>query len=281
MTLINGFNLVHYLLSKGLINYDEIFKQGLSIKPVQSRNFSFMINIPNASSLFVKQVDFPEAEKIETLKMEATCYWLAQNDKHYTDLKDLFPEYISYDQFNHILISQFFTDSKELYTYIKEQGVYEVEIAKKLASILSSYHNGMYSKIKEQSSERLFRKSIPGPFKLFGKDLNFMKARTQVEKQMKDLILSQEGFKEKVNLVKDKWQVNSLIHGDIKFQNFLIQQNEGAESKIKLIDWEIADLGDAMWDCAAVLQVMMRLPNYLKIWNQRCLQFMLFGLTTP
>lgn len=253
MTLINGFNLVHYLLGKALINYDDLFDHGISIMPIQSRNFSYKVTIPNTTALFVKQVDFPDSDKIETIRMEATCYWLAHNERNYEILKNLFPTYIQFDQYNHILISELFVDALDLASYFRQKDRFELDIAGQLGTMLASYHQGMFEKIKDQPVERLFKKSIPGPFRLFGEQLSIMKPRTEVERQMKELILSQDGFKEKVHKVKEKWMIQSLIHGDIKFQNFLIQTND-QKKEIKLIDWEIADLGDPLWDCAAIIQ---------------------------
>lgn len=250
--LINGFNLIHYLLGKGFINYQDLFCKGISITPVQSRNFSYKVTIPDSTFLFVKQVDFPEPDKVDTLKMEATCYWLAQHENTLHALREVFPDYIHFDPYHHILISEQIPDSTDLQTYFKSESSYSVSIAKKLGKILATYHNGMYEKIVQNHSERLFRQAVPSPFSLFGEHLPRLKPRSDVEKQMRDLILSEPSFKERVREVKQKWDVTSLIHGDIKFQNFLIDLT--GDHSIRLIDWEVADLGDPLWDCAAILQ---------------------------
>ena len=53
------------------------------------------------------------------------------------------------------------------------------------------------------------------------------------------------------------WQQTCLIHGDIKWDNFLTTE-EG--DTLKLIDWELADIGDPSWDVAGVLAA------YLQTW---------------
>jgi aminoglycoside phosphotransferase (APT) family kinase protein len=53
-----------------------------------------------------------------------------------------------------------------------------------------------------------------------------------------------------------------LIHGDIKWENVIIQPRdpENSEQNLRLIDWETADLGDAAWDVGGALQ------SYLSFW---------------
>jgi thiamine kinase-like enzyme len=62
--------------------------------------------------------------------------------------------------------------------------------------------------------------------------------------------------------VETEWRPTTLVHNDIKFNNFLVDYDyEHKKIKgIKLIDWELADIGDPLWDAAAVIQ------NYLVLW---------------
>ena len=46
------------------------------------------------------------------------------------------------------------------------------------------------------------------------------------------------------------WAVETLIHGDIKWDNFLVLPGGG----VLLVDWELADFGDPSWDAGSVLQ---------------------------
>ena len=48
------------------------------------------------------------------------------------------------------------------------------------------------------------------------------------------------------------WVYDTLIHGDIKWTNILIQSKENKE-KPYIIDWELADIGDPLWDIAGVI----------------------------
>jgi Predicted aminoglycoside phosphotransferase len=50
------------------------------------------------------------------------------------------------------------------------------------------------------------------------------------------------------------WSPSHLIHGDIKWSNFLINTFQQQSLSIKLTDWETADYGDPIWDLAGIVQ---------------------------
>jgi thiamine kinase-like enzyme len=52
------------------------------------------------------------------------------------------------------------------------------------------------------------------------------------------------------------WRPNTVMHGDMKFDNCLITEGDGAR-RLRIVDWELADLGEDIWDVAGILQ------NYL------------------
>ena len=66
------------------------------------------------------------------------------------------------------------------------------------------------------------------------------------------IVNEKKGFVNRVKQIGNKWQVKSLIHGDIRFANFILTGS--TKTKIKLIDWEISDFGDPLWDVAGVFQ---------------------------
>lgn len=260
--LLTGFDLPHYLLDKGFLEYEEVFNQGLSIKSASSRNTGFIVNGDQQNGLFVKQVRSFDQEKIETLRAEATCYWLAQNDEDYANLKDFLPRFHYFDQNNNILIVEHIAGSQDLHNFYQENKVYPLPIAKRIAALLASYHQNIFQSVREKRSFQLFRKSVPPPFIMFGEQMKFVKPRNEAEQQMQQLIVDQKGFTEEVARIKQEWQTSSLIHGDIKPNNFLINRDclKTGNYDLRLIDWEIADLGDPCWDVAAVFQA------YLLVW---------------
>jgi len=61
--------------------------------------------------------------------------------------------------------------------------------------------------------------------------------------------------------LRDGWEALCLVHGDVKWSNFLLTQTVGRQgSRLKLIDWEFAGLGDPCWDLGSAFH------DYLSFW---------------
>jgi thiamine kinase-like enzyme len=60
--------------------------------------------------------------------------------------------------------------------------------------------------------------------------------------------------------LREQWQADTLIHGDMKWDNCLISTNAATNAAVRFIDWEMAGWGDPLWDVAGILQ------EYLAAW---------------
>ena len=58
--------------------------------------------------------------------------------------------------------------------------------------------------------------------------------------------------------LRSEWVGDTLIHNDIKGDNILVSVDAGV--KVRLIDWELIQIGDAAWDVGAVLR------DFLNYW---------------
>lgn len=58
------------------------------------------------------------------------------------------------------------------------------------------------------------------------------------------------------------WSHSYLIHGDIKWDNFLLMHVDESMKNMRLIDWELAGIGDPGWDLAGVLNELLMTEAY-------------------
>jgi aminoglycoside phosphotransferase (APT) family kinase protein len=63
-------------------------------------------------------------------------------------------------------------------------------------------------------------------------------------------------FPKRLDALQATWRRDTLIHGDMKFENCVVTAGNGGGNSvsIKVVDWEIADLGDPRWDVGSMLQ---------------------------
>ena len=264
--LLNGANICYYLLDKGYLSVKSIVDGDFSVHLTPSRNSNFIINKAQEPSFFVKQASGLEREKQESLRHEATCYWLANFEEEYQSLKAFLPEYHEYDYINHILVVDFLQDAMPLNHFYYQTDHFPLEVAEKKAALLASFHKDIYTQIKNTKSFSLFKQSIPAVFMLVGNRQQYWtRGDNAAERQMLDLINQTPDFSEMVEKVRSSWEASSLIHCDIKSANFLITYKKDGPVELRLIDWEMADVGDPCWDVAALFQIYFLLYIYADI----------------
>lgn len=263
--LLTGFNIAHYLLDKGYLSPDALLDGTFTAHQSSSRNTNYLINRdqPGGVALFVKQVQAWDQEKIGTLRTEATCYWLANNEADYAQLKTFLPRYIEFDPQNHILITEAVEEAINLNDFYWQQKTFPPALATRQAELLSAFHKTITQATQDGPSLRLFRRQQPVVFQWSASGFpNYGKQRSEAERQMVQLITQNGDYMQKLEAVRKQWQATSLTHGDIKPANFLINRMalQTGRYDLRLIDWETADIGDPCWDAAAIFQ------SYLFYW---------------
>ncbi len=262
--LLTPQNIVHYLLYRNYLQIENVVNNEFTVRMSMSRNHNFVVNKEQETAYFVKQPVSFEAEKINSLRTEATVYWLAENEPEYAPLREFLPPFHEYDQKNHILTLGYLHRQLDLEVFYHQNRVFPLAIAQAQAELLHRVHHQIFDAVgNEGKSRKLFRQGLPMVFYIVGPGSDsWMQDKTPRVQQMMQLILRDETFVRLIETVKNEWEMSSLIHGDIKNSNFLINADclEKDDYQLRLLDWEIADMGDPLWDIAAVLQ------SYLLPW---------------
>lgn len=84
---------------------------------------------------------------------------------------------------------------------------------------------------------------------------------SQGNAQLLQILQDYPGLTRALDALKRSWVFRGLIHGDIKWENLLLYRERPEDPPdIRVIDWEMADLGDECWDTGAIFQA------YLSFW---------------
>jgi aminoglycoside phosphotransferase (APT) family kinase protein len=81
-------------------------------------------------------------------------------------------------------------------------------------------------------------------------------------RQLLDLLKRYPDFGIALDRLASDWKFDCLIHGDIKWDNCVLTPSMNDTVKLKLVDWELADWGDASWDVAAIFS------SFIVFWIQ-------------
>lgn len=264
-------SIPHYLIDKGFMDMDVLLNGEYMLTQTQSRNSIFQVSQGEKSGLFVKQLVHMDPQNTYLMQKDATTHYLIHQTNVYPALKQYVPEYYGYDTKRNVFVTEYLPYATSMHEWATTNQKLSSEQAIKVAEILHSFHHSVVDEIPKVPSLQFFNSDQPWILKM-----------TQSHMQFTDnvfgVLLKDDFLCEQVDKIQEIWSNKCLIHGDIKLVNFLVCQEE---ENIKLIDWEIANLGDPLWDVASFLQsyLFMKisylshtpegwvLPKHLEYWD--------------
>ena len=260
--IITTANISYYLLDKGLITAESVVDGDLMIVEITRRNRNFKVIRQQHQSFFLKQIQNWEPLAITTLQREATCYQLAQREAELAPLAALMPRYYLYDSSRHILVTELLPEGENLSEHQRRIGKFPVVIAEKLGKALGTYHHQTISSLNDAIQNSIFPKQVPWILSANQQRAQFFQALSAGNSELLNIVQKYPEFHRALDDIRDQWKFDSLIHGDMKWDNCMVFAGaDGAgELDLKVVDWELADIGDACWDVGAVLQA------YLAFW---------------
>jgi hypothetical protein len=253
---LTAANLAHFLAGRGLIDAETIVGGGISVLDASRRNRNFKVLRNGAPGLFVKQMREMQADAMLTLRREAACYELAAE---HPALSRLMPKLIRYEPSRHVLVLELLPEAESLLGFHNRQKGFPPEIGRMLGEGLGVYHSQAGELIENEKLKGLLVRQVPVILTL-GRGGHGMLGRFgRIGPAVSALLQQHREFEVLLDALGAEWRFDSLIHGDMKWDNVLVFPGpDGLDFRI--VDWEMADCGDAGWDVGAVLQ------SFLSAW---------------
>lgn len=260
--LITANNIVYYLLEKGLITFESAVDGDLKVLEASRRNRNFKVMRKHHQGYFVKQVQQWEPQAIATLQCEAMCYWLSQSDPAFKPLALLVPRLFAYDAGRNILIVELLAGGETISEYQRRLDAFPLNLASKLGQLLGTYHREVGTKLQHSPHQASFQKRMPWILTVHQQNPYLHNSMSAANSQLLSVVSKYPEFHQALGALQEQWRVDSLIHGDMKWDNCIVYRLPDASEEIslKIVDWELADLGDACWDVGAIFQA------YLSCW---------------
>jgi thiamine kinase-like enzyme len=256
--ILTGSNIAHYLVDRGLMTHESVVDGDFLVVQVPRRNQNFKVVRQDAPSYFVKQVRDGTPDAIASLSCEARCYQVAQENPDLHSLAELVPKYRVYDAENNVLVVDLIPNSENLREHADRTGEFSNDIARRLGVLLGSYHSTATLEITR--TETAFPSRKPWILSFHTQDFPAGSISSGVA-ELQGTLRSYPEYMRELDVVSSTWQTDSLIHGDIKWDNCLTYAAGDVPSNhVKIVDWELASRGDACWDIGAILQ------SYLTSW---------------
>ncbi len=272
--IITTNNIVYYLLERGLLTFESVVDGDLMVVDASRRNRNFKVIRKRDQGYFVKQIQQWEPQAIATMQFEAMCYSLSQSDANFAPLALLMPKFYAYDPGRYVLIVELLPEGENLSEYQRRLGEFPLHVASKLGQMLGTYHREPGAQLQNSPHYSTFPKRTPWILSVHQHSPYLFNPLSAANSQLLSVVQKYPEFHQALNALQGQWQINSLIHGDMKWDNCIIyaKPEESDELNLKIVDWELADLGDACWDVGAIFQA------YLSFW---ILSMQMLGDTSP
>lgn len=251
---------VHYLLKNNLIDPQIIVEEDISIVDSSRRNRVFKVICPQGPSYLLKQGINPDG--ITTVAHEANFYRFLQDEIESNKLHHYLPRFYQYDPQDNILVSELLLDAFNLREYHAHRGRFSITHARTMGKALGTLHSlPPFVQGRDGRSFGLSR-TLPWALFLHRPDLGFLHKISSANIQLIKILQQFPEFDELFNKLCLDWRADAIIHSDIKLDNCIVftQSPSGRKTRLKIIDWEMASVGDPCWDVGSVFS------DYLSYW---------------
>ncbi len=264
---LTASNLVHYLVARKLLRTSDVVDGHFSVVEAGQHNRNFKVRIGDKRGFFIKQIPTVENLARSSNLKEAFSYQCASEIPQWNRwMLNL----VDFDQARHCLVLELYVDSQNLREFYYARDEFPDEVASMLGSALADLHTLKIEGSVIDESQSQFARSVPWIFTYHQKSLFKPGSISGGQVAFGDVVSQRSNLAMHLDRVAGGWRTEMLMHGDIKWDNCLIlkyvETEEGQSSAryaLKLIDWEMIDIGDASWDVGAVFQA------YLSHWIMR------------
>ena len=236
---------------------DDVVDGSLVIQRAGRRNRNYKVYRRGRSGLFVKQVPVVVTETVASILQEAQFYQLAYQSEAFEPLRPHLLELYDYDARIHALTLSLVPDCENLTQLRLRLGSLPSGIARSLGRVLGTAHlSGARLVAGGVRDAGLFPGKRPWIFDVAQHAETLFGAHPSGGTQQLVATLRQTpALVAALAQLGNEWRTISLHHGDIKWDNFVVCKDASLEdaSAVRLVDWELSDLGDPGWDVGALL----------------------------
>jgi tRNA A-37 threonylcarbamoyl transferase component Bud32 len=250
-------DLVHYLLERGLLDYQAVVDGDVMVVEGARRHHNYSVLRRQGTGLFVKQMQPDQAFSAQTLQKEAACYVMMESDPALAEIHALMPCFRAYDPDRHLLVVELIGGGENLTELHRRVNGFPEDIARGVGELLARYHQASMRDLLPRANTAIFQGQPPWILSFHLMPQGSMQNLSAANGQFMGILQSYPDFGQALDRIRAGWRRDALIHGDMKFDNVVVRGGETGEPTLHVVDWELADVGDSAWDVASILQAYL------------------------
>jgi hypothetical protein len=250
---------VHHLLRLGLISPRDVVERTITATEYVGRNHLVQVEIGGAPGYVIKQPRVLGTHDAVTMWTEAAIFWLSANDPLFAELARWMPRYHHYQESNSLLTTERIAPAVPLYAMLAGSTPVDPRTLHELGRVFALLHGPVSTCLRSEGTRRLFRTGPAWALTLGMPNQSFTPT-TQASHAVIARLREHPDATAALARAREDWRDAHLIHGDAKSANVLVLP----DGSIRVIDWEIAAVGDGLWDIAGFVHSLL-VPGYGEI----------------
>jgi hypothetical protein len=255
--MLNREELVPLLLERRLLEPRDVVCGRLAVVDASRRNRNFKVVREDGSGYVIKQG--LGAERRRTIAHEADVYGLLESCPPAPALRAALSRCYGFDAAAALLILELHADAQSLLDWYDARTRFPRALAAALGEALGALHGATAA--SNWTGDGEIQPFVPLPFRLRCPDIPVFSILSGASIELVRVIQGSAELMNGLDAAARDWRVEALVHADARWDNWIVlPRAEPREPRVKLVDWELAGLGDPAWDVGAVF------ADYLRCW---------------
>jgi hypothetical protein len=244
--------IVRYLIDCGLVERRDVVDGSFIAVPSSRQHRNFLVRSGDAGAgWFVKQPGPNGPMGPAGIAREAAFYWLVSTRDPFNALAELVPAYRLHDPARAILILEEVHGVAPHRRQSLETG-FPPTIGAAVGRALAQIHR--IKRAETGAAAALVLEEPPWPLAILQTNAQGGLPRNPGIEFALAVISRHAGFERALSRLRESWRPERLVHGDMKWDNCLVEDGAEDAPSVRIVDWEAAAWGDPAWDAGSLIQ---------------------------
>ncbi|HET7231937.1 MAG TPA: phosphotransferase [Longimicrobium sp.] len=254
--------LVPNLIQRGLFAPESVLDGEVSVTAEHRRNHNLRVRRKDGPGLFVKQPG-TGSSAAQTLQREGGFFVMCASEAGMAPIHAYLPHLVLFDPETPVLGLELIEGAVPLWEhYGRTPGQVPSEAPRALGTALGAAHRLLAPAARPGDPRGSWLPATPPwVLRLHRPAPELRSSLSRAQQRLLQILQTDTRLAAAFDAVGETWTPGTLVHGDIRSDNALVVATKKGAVQVRLIDWELVQVGDPAWDVAGALH------DFLVFWT--------------